>query len=154
MDSEMARIQLETRLWPHGPVCPICASGERIGTRKAGFYRCYGCKEDFTVRTNTIIERSHIPLDKWLQAIQLVAAHGELESPALKLSTLKLAEELEITQKSALSMLRRIREACNVVAVSANIVDQVLAYRPQPKSEAAQLRKRKAAIHARTQRAS
>ena len=40
--------------------------------RKGGFYRCNQCKEDFTVRTGTIFERSHVPLHKWIYAMYLV----------------------------------------------------------------------------------
>ena len=52
-DQEAARAYLEGRLWPNGPRCPVCGLGERITTRKGGFYRCNQCKEDFTVRTGT-----------------------------------------------------------------------------------------------------
>ena len=58
-DQEAARSYLEGRLWPNGPRCPVCGLGERITTRKGGFYRCNQCKEDFTVRTGTVFERSH-----------------------------------------------------------------------------------------------
>ena len=57
-DQETARVYLESRLWPNGPRCPVCGLGERITARKDGYYRCNQCKEDFTVRTGTIFERS------------------------------------------------------------------------------------------------
>lgn len=71
-DQEAARAYLEGRLWPNGPRCPVCGLGERITTRKGGFYRCNQCKEDFTVRTGTIFERSHVPLHKWVYAMYLL----------------------------------------------------------------------------------
>jgi len=71
-DQETARVYLEQNLWPEGPKCPVCGMGERITTRKDGFYRCNQCKEDFTVRTGTIFERSHIPLHKWIYAMYLL----------------------------------------------------------------------------------
>ena len=71
-DVETARKYLESRLWPAGPLCPTCDKGERIGVRKDGFYRCHACKLDFTVRTGTIFERSHVPLHKWLYAMYLL----------------------------------------------------------------------------------
>lgn len=102
-----ARLYLEGRRWPSGPVCPHCNNGERVQVRKiAGYFRCLACKEDFTVRTGTIFERSHIPLDKWLYAMYLI-------STARKgISSMQLSKELGITQKSAWFMLQRIREAC------------------------------------------
>ena len=71
-----------------------------------GFYRCNACKTDFTVRTGTIFERSHIPLDKWIYAMYL------LMTARKGVSSLQLGKEIGVTQKSAWFMLHRIREAC------------------------------------------
>jgi len=105
-DQETARIHLEERLWPNGPRCPVCGLGERITARKEGFYRCNQCKEDFTVRTGTIFERSHVPLHKWIYAMYplLTARKG--------ISSMQLAKKIGITQKSAWFLLHRLREAC------------------------------------------
>src|SRR5687767_1994063 len=105
-DQETARAYLESRLWPEGPRCPVCASGERITTRKGGFYRCNACKEDFTVRTGTIFERSHVPLHKWVYAMYLLVTARK------GISSLQLAKQIGVTQKSAWFMLSRLREAC------------------------------------------
>ncbi len=105
-DAESARIYLESRLWPDGPTCPTCASGKRIGVRKGGFYRCHACKLDFTVRTATIFERSHIPLHKWLYAMYLLVTSRK------GISSLQLAKEIGIRQASAWFLLHRLREAC------------------------------------------
>jgi transposase-like protein len=105
-DQESARQYFEERLWPDGPRCPICRSGDRITVRKAGFYRCNACKEDFTIRTGTIFERSHIPLHKWLYAMYLLVTARKA------ISSMQLAKEIGITQKSAWFMLDRLREAC------------------------------------------
>ena len=64
------------------------------------------CKKDFTVRTGTIFERSHVPLHKWLYAIYLVVTARK------GISSLQLSKELGVTQKTAWFMLQRIREAC------------------------------------------
>lgn len=29
-DQEAARVYLEARRWPQGPVCPVCTKGDRI----------------------------------------------------------------------------------------------------------------------------
>lgn len=103
---EAARLYLEDRLWPYGPQCHTCHSGERITIRKGGFYRCNACQLDFTVRTGTIFERSHIPLHKWLCAMYLV-------STARKgISSLQLSKEIGVQQRSAWFMLHRLRDAC------------------------------------------
>jgi transposase-like protein len=105
-DQETARVYLEHNLWPEGPKCPVCGFGERITTRKDGFYRCNQCKEDFTVRTGTIFERSHIPLHKWIYAMYLLLTARK------GISSLQLSKEIGIRQASAWFMLHRIREAC------------------------------------------
>jgi transposase-like protein len=106
-DQETARQLLESRLWPNGATCPACKSAEQITTRKrAGFYRCNACKLDFTVRTGTIFERSHVPLHKWVYAMYLLITARK------GISSMQLAKEIGITQKSAWFVLHRLREAC------------------------------------------
>lgn len=105
-NEDAARLYLESRLWANGPVCPDCKSGERITERLGGFRRCNSCKLDFTIRTNTIFERSHIPLHKWLYAMYLLVTARK------GISSLQLSKEIGVTQKSAWFMLHRLREAC------------------------------------------
>jgi transposase-like protein len=104
---DSARAYLEGRLWPNGPICPKCHSGERLTTRKNGFHRCNACAEDFTVRTGTIFGRSHIPLHKWVYAMYLLVTARK------GISSMQLAKEIGVTQKSAWFMLQRLREACS-----------------------------------------
>jgi transposase-like protein len=105
-DQETARLYLESRLWPNGATCPTCAGRERLTARKRGFYRCNQCKLDFTVRTATIFERSHVPLHKWIYAMYLLVTARK------GISSMQLAKEIGITQKSAWFVLQRLREAC------------------------------------------
>ena len=105
-DAEAARVYMEGKRWPDGAVCPACDEAKRITTRKGGFYRCNACKTDFTVRTATIFERSHIPLHKWLYAMYLLVTARK------GISSLQLAKQIGVTQKSVWFMLQRLREAC------------------------------------------
>lgn len=105
-DQEAAREYLEGRLWAKGVKCPACGEVERITARKDGFKRCNACKLDFTVRTGTIFERSHVPLHKWLYAMYLLVTARK------GISSLQLSKEIGITQKSAWFVLQRLREAC------------------------------------------
>ena len=105
-DQESARRYIEAQRWPHGPVCPYCKEAERIHQRKGGYYRCNACREDFTVRTGTVMERSHIPLQKWLYGMYMLVTARK------GVSSVQLHTELSITQKSAWFMLHRLREAC------------------------------------------
>jgi transposase-like protein len=105
-DQETARVYLESRLWPNGVRCPVCGLGERITSRKGGFYRCNACRSDFTVRTGTIFERSHVPLHKWIYAMYLVVTARK------GVSSMQLAKDIGVTQKTAWFILGRLREAC------------------------------------------
>ena len=106
-DAESARLYFEERRW-HGNVsCPHCSS-EQITARKGkrlGYYRCKNCKEEFTVRTGTIFERSHVPLNKWIYAMYstVTARKG--------ISSLQLSRQIGVTQKTAWFMLQRLRKA-------------------------------------------
>lgn len=105
-DEESARVYLEGRLWPSGTTCPTCKAGDRITPRKAGYYRCNACQLDFTIRTGTIFERSHVPLHKWVYSMYLLVTARK------GISSMQLAKEIGITQKSAWFVLGRLREAC------------------------------------------
>jgi transposase-like protein len=105
-DVESARKYLESRLWKDGARCPECYLTSRITPRKDGFYRCNACSLDFTVRTGTIFERSHVPLHKWIYAMYLLVTARK------GISSMQLAKEIGITQKSAWFVLQRLREAC------------------------------------------
>ncbi|MDF2444801.1 MAG: transposase [Moraxellaceae bacterium] len=106
-DADSARVYLEKRRWNGKPVCPHCEKAQRVQVRQVtGFYRCLACKKDFTVRTGTIFERSHVPLNLWLYAMYLMVTARK------GISSLQLSKELGITQKSAWFVQQRIREAC------------------------------------------
>ncbi len=106
-NQESARVYFESRLWPVGPVCPVCkGQAGVVSTKRIGYYRCNPCREVFTVRTGTVMERSHIPLHKWLYAMYLLVTARK------GISSLQLAKQIGVTQKSAWFMLHRLREAC------------------------------------------
>lgn len=107
-NSDIARDYIESRLWPDAPRCPLCESVERITPRhgtRIGYYLCGSCAEEFTVRTGTIFERSKIPLHKWVYAMYMLVTARK------GISSLQLAKEIGVTQKSAWFMLHRLREA-------------------------------------------
>ncbi len=105
-DQDTARAYMEQQRWPDGIECPHCCERKRIGTRKGGYYRCNACMEVFTVRTKTVMERSHIPLHKWIYGKYLLVTARK------GISSVQLSKELGIRQPSAWFMLQRLREAC------------------------------------------
>ena len=105
-DQETARDFMEQKRWPDGPQCPHCQESERIGVHAKGYHKCNACKEVFTVRTKTVMERSHIPLHKWIYGMYLLVTARK------GISSVQLAKEIGIRQSSAWFMLQRLREAC------------------------------------------
>jgi transposase-like protein len=105
---EKAREWLENLRWPDGPICSHCGTiNHAYKTKKAGWYRCAEkeCRKDFTVTTGTVMERSHIPLNKWLMAFFLLNASKK------GMSAHQLSRSLDLDYKSAWFMCHRIREA-------------------------------------------
>ena len=76
------------------------------GSRRSDLpYWCPACRKAFSVRIGTALERSKVPLRKWVFAIYL-------EMTSLKgVSSMKLHRDIKVTQKTAWFMLHRIREA-------------------------------------------
>ena len=97
---------IEGLRWADGIICPHCDS-QRSGRMKGTqYHQCKDCRKKFTVRTGTIFERSHIPLDKWLYAMYI------LETARKGVSSLQLSKEIGVTQKATWFLLHRLREAC------------------------------------------
>lgn len=111
-DDGKAREALERVRWPNGPVCPHCGNLDQDkiargkgAAHRAGLYYCAACNGQFTVTVGTVMERSKIPLSKWLLAMHLMAASKK------GMSTLQLQRMLGVTYKSAWFLAHRIREA-------------------------------------------
>ena len=105
---ELAREWLENLRWPEGPICSHCGTiNHAYKTKKPGWYRCAEkeCRKDFTVTTGTVMERSHIPLNKWLMAFYLLNASKK------GMSAHQLHRALRLDYKSAWFMCHRISEA-------------------------------------------
>ena len=97
----------ETR-WTDGVYCASCGSvniAER--KRKEGkprAYRCRDCRNDFSVKTGTLMHNSPLGFQTWAVAIYLLVTN-------LKgVSSMKLHRDLGISQKSAWHLAHRIRE--------------------------------------------
>ena len=93
--------------WPSGVGCPFCGSMEvrERPTRKPQLFRCYGCRRDFSVKTNTVMRGSNLSLSEWELAIYLLTTNFK------GISSMKLHGDLGITQKSAWHVDHRIRKA-------------------------------------------
>lgn len=107
---ESARLYFEKKLWNNQPKCPSCANQTPkqiyYHPSRLGLYRCKCCHTQFSVRSNTVMHSSKIPLRKWLYGMYLIVTARK------GISSYQLAKELGITQKSSWFMGHRIRRAC------------------------------------------
>ena len=111
---------IEGLRWADGVTCPHCNSSRTSRMKDTPYHQCNDCRQKFTVRTGTVFERSHIPLDKWLYAMYI------LQTARKGVSSLQLSKELGITQKATWFMLHRLRIACgNMEAVPIEGVAEV-----------------------------
>ena len=119
-DNDKAREHLETILWPKGPVCPRCGvGGDRITklqgkSTRPGVHKCKDCRKPFTVTVGTVMERSKIPLAKWVLAAQLMASSKK------GMSAKQLERMLGISYEGAWFLFHRLRE-CTIDAKPAPI---------------------------------
>jgi transposase-like protein len=108
-NDDAARSMIESIRWPDGPVCSHCGVVNHAYPVKgrAGLYRCAEpeCRKDFTCTTGTVMERSKIPLHKWMQAYYLLCSSKK------GMSALQLKRQLLISYQSAWFLCHRIREA-------------------------------------------
>lgn len=106
-NDDAARAYLERLRWPDGTICAHCGSIDHAyAIKPTGTYRCAEpeCRKNFTVTMNTPMERSHIPLHKWLQAFDLMTSSKK------GFSAHQLHRRLKITYRSAWFMAHRVRE--------------------------------------------
>ena len=110
-DDETAERWFEINRWGEAGnpnYCPMCGCTEKLSavpSRKPLPYWCGDCRRNFSVKTGTVMHRSHIPLRKWAIAIYLW-------STSLKgVSSMRLHRDLNLTQKSAYFLGQRLREA-------------------------------------------
>jgi transposase-like protein len=107
----------EKQRWGNTPACPRCGSVEfysmvgKDGQRNKDYrWRCRDCREMSTVRTGTIFEETRLTMRVWVYAIWKACSSKK------GISALQLSREMEITHKSALFVLRRIRHGMGEVA--------------------------------------
>ena len=109
-NEDAARDWIEASRWPNGEVvCPHCGSlaVRRMGGKtQAGMFLCNDCRDKFTCRTGTVMERSHVPLHKWLLAIRLMASSKKGISAHQLMRNLGLG-----SYRTAWFLAHRVREA-------------------------------------------
>ncbi|MBX3391280.1 MAG: IS1595 family transposase [Phycisphaeraceae bacterium] len=112
--TERAAVEFfEAKRWGDCPCCPHCGDTDvytmkdrKTGDRNKDFrWRCRGCGSLYSVRTGMIFEESLIPLHKWARAI------WEAASGKNGVSALEISRKCQISYKSALFVMHRLRHA-------------------------------------------
>ena len=116
--------------WANGLFCPHCGcadqakvkrmnkgvkdqDGKVVRSEPSNQYKCYACREKFTVRVGTIFQDTKLPLTTWYAAIWLITNHPK------GIASTTLATDLGITQKSAWHVLHRLRHAARTPSFNA-----------------------------------
>ena len=97
--------------WKDGAYCPECASSRKIYHYKDGRrHKCADCKRVFRLTTGTIFSESPLKmLPQWFAAIYLVTEHSK------GISSVQLADDIGVTQKTAWYMIQRIQNATRLL---------------------------------------
>lgn len=105
-DEKTCNQYLATRRWDGYMECPYAyCDGDKAYVFKDGIrYKCSECRKVYTARTGTIFEGSKLSLLKWFMAIYLIMHKKGI-------SSVQLAKDIGVTQKTAWFMLQRIRKA-------------------------------------------
>jgi transposase-like protein len=111
--NELAAVEfMEEQRWGKTPGCVHCGSvdvykmTDKAGQRNARFlWRCKDCGKQYTVRIGTIFEESRIPLRHWCYAFWRAATSKK------GVAALEIMRHCQITYKSALFLMNRIRFA-------------------------------------------
>jgi transposase-like protein len=103
-NEDACRKYFESIRFRNGDYCPHCGY-MTIYRFDDGRYRCGSCKKDFTIKTGTVFGESKIPLRKWFIAIYLLTTCRK------GISSVQLAKQVGVTQKTAWFMDHRIRKA-------------------------------------------
>ncbi len=74
---------------------------------RPGVYKCKDCRKPFSVTVGTVMERSHIPLSKWVLASHLMAASKK------GISAHELHRMLDTSYEAAWFLFHRLREAAD-----------------------------------------
>lgn len=108
-DEKEAYAYLAKLRWPDGPKCVHCGSEKvytlNVKSVKRTVLKCGTCRKQFSATVGSIFEDSHIPLTKWLMAMQLVCSSKK------GISAHQLHRMLGVTYKTAWFMEHRIRYA-------------------------------------------
>ena len=102
---------LEKLVW-NGIVVSPFSPNSKVYYCKDGKYKCRDSGKYFNVKTNTIFHNSKIGLQKWFAAIWILSSGKTIPT------SVKLALDLNISQKTAWFMIQRIKKYFDLQTIS------------------------------------
>jgi len=106
LPDEQAAIDHFTAIrWKDGAFCPYCGSLRVYHFSDKKTHKCGDCRQRFSIKVGTIFEDSKLPLRTWMPAVWYVTSHKK------SISSVQLAKDLDVTQKTAWFMMHRLRHA-------------------------------------------
>jgi transposase-like protein len=113
---------LEAIRWPEGLRCVECdhdqiskfiaqgrrrvnSKGQEVRSPDRHLYQCLRCAQQFSATTGTLFNDSHLPLQKWMQAVAIMC------NAKKGVSARQLWRDLGVSYKTAWYLAHRIREA-------------------------------------------
>ena len=116
-DEAAARRWLEGVRWPAGRVCGHCGSPQTnaVSPARPMPYWCATCRQYFSLKTGTALQRSKLPLRAWVLAIFVMTRYRTEEA-----SLPVLCQTLAVGRQTAQSMIRRIRRGTTSRLTSTN----------------------------------
>jgi len=106
-DEQSCIDHLEELRWGGHVVSPFDPTS-KVYKCKGNKYRCKNTGKYFNVKTKTLFDNTKVELRKWFLAIWLITSHKK------GISSMQLARDLDVTQKTAWFMLHRIRKCFGI----------------------------------------
>jgi transposase-like protein len=96
---------LEKVRWNKKPICPYCGCVGATKVKETRYHHCGDCNKQFSVTVGTIFHDTKLPLQKWFLAIAIIT------NAKKGVSSLQLARDLKVNQKTAWRIGMQIRKA-------------------------------------------
>lgn len=82
--------------------CHFCKKDYVCEFKEGDGFKCGFCKKIFSIKAGTPFQDSRLSLETWFKAIKLLQQNKNM-------SSIKLSQELKITQKTAWMMIKRLK---------------------------------------------
>lgn len=106
MPDEQAAVDHFTAIrWKNGEFCPYCGTTKIYHFSDKRTHKCAECHQRFSIKVGTIFEDSNLPLRTWMMAVWFISSHKK------GISSVQLAKDIGVQQKTAWFMMHRLRHA-------------------------------------------